>query len=142
MPNSDNSHIISCFRYRDATAAIAWLCDAFGFREHLVVPDGAGGIVHAQLTLDKAMIMVGTARDDEFGRLVGPRGNAPLEDLAGHSIYVVVSNADEHLARAVEAGAKIEADIQDQDHGGRAYTCRDLEGHVWTFGTYDPWAQT
>jgi hypothetical protein len=24
--------------------------------------------------------------------------------------------------------------------GGRDYTVRDLECHVWTFGTYDPWA--
>ena len=32
-------------------------------------------------------------------------------------------------------------DITDQDYGGRDDTCRDLEGHVWTFGTYDPWAE-
>jgi hypothetical protein len=25
-------------------------------------------------------------------------------------------------------------------HGGRDYTARDLEGDVWTFGAYDPWA--
>jgi uncharacterized glyoxalase superfamily protein PhnB len=25
------------------------------------------------------------------------------------------------------------------DYVGRDYTCRDLEGHVWTFGSYDPW---
>jgi hypothetical protein len=23
--------------------------------------------------------------------------------------------------------------------GGRDFTCRDPEGHVWTFGSYDPW---
>jgi hypothetical protein len=21
-----------------------------------------------------------------------------------------------------------------------AFTCRDLEGRLWTFGTYDPWS--
>jgi uncharacterized glyoxalase superfamily protein PhnB len=31
---------------------------------------------------------------------------------------------------------------RDRGHGGRDYVCRDLEGHVWTFGTYDPWAST
>jgi uncharacterized glyoxalase superfamily protein PhnB len=30
-------------------------------------------------------------------------------------------------------------DIVDQDYGGRGYTCRDPEGYVWSFGTYDPW---
>jgi uncharacterized glyoxalase superfamily protein PhnB len=28
------------------------------------------------------------------------------------------------------------------DYGGRAFTCRDLEGHLWNIGTYDPWATT
>jgi uncharacterized glyoxalase superfamily protein PhnB len=30
-------------------------------------------------------------------------------------------------------------DIADQDFGGRAYMCRDPEGHVWQFGSFDPW---
>jgi len=30
-------------------------------------------------------------------------------------------------------------DIEDQDYGGRGYTCLDLEGNVWSFGSYDPW---
>ena len=29
---------------------------------------------------------------------------------------------------------------RDEDYGGRDYTCRDPEGNVWSFGTYDPWA--
>jgi uncharacterized glyoxalase superfamily protein PhnB len=33
-------------------------------------------------------------------------------------------------------------DIRDMDYGGRAFTCRDLEGHLWSIGTYDPWAKT
>ncbi len=28
---------------------------------------------------------------------------------------------------------------QDQDYGGRVYTCKDFEGNVWSFGDYDPW---
>ncbi|HZF33304.1 MAG TPA: glyoxalase, partial [Candidatus Angelobacter sp.] len=28
----------------------------------------------------------------------------------------------------------------DEDYGGRGYSCRDPEGHLWNFGTYDPWA--
>jgi uncharacterized glyoxalase superfamily protein PhnB len=45
-----------------------------------------------------------------------------------------------HNARAKAAGAEIVLDLKSQDYGGRDYTCRDLEGHAWTFGTYDPWA--
>ncbi len=140
MTQPSMGSIVPCFRYRDAPTAITWLCDAFDFTEHLVVPDGDGGTAHAQLKLGNAMIMLGTARDDEFGKLVGPGGEGPIRELAGHSVYVVVPDADEHYARAVAAGAEIVIDIKDQDHSGRAYTCRDLERHVWTFGTYDPWA--
>ena len=31
-------------------------------------------------------------------------------------------------------------EIEDQDYSGRLYSCRDPEGHLWNFGTYDPWA--
>jgi uncharacterized glyoxalase superfamily protein PhnB len=37
------------------------------------------------------------------------------------------------------AGAEIVLDIKDEDYGGRGYTCKDLEGHLWSFGTYNPW---
>ena len=36
--------IIPTMRYRDAPGAIAWLCDAFGFEKHLVVPGEDGTI--------------------------------------------------------------------------------------------------
>ena len=70
--------LIPCLRYRDASAAIDWLCKAFGFKKMLVVPEGTGRIAHAELVID----------------------------------------------------------IKD---GGRGFTCRDLEEHDWTFGSYDPW---
>ena len=39
-----------------------------------------------------------------------------------------------------QAGANtIVLDIKDEDYGGRGYTCKDIEGHLWNFGTYDPW---
>ena len=28
--------------------------------------------------------------------------------------------------------------LEDTDYGSRQYSCRDLEGYEWTFGTYDP----
>ncbi|HEX7441145.1 MAG TPA: hypothetical protein VF319_13720 [Caldimonas sp.] len=40
------SSVIPALRYRDAPAAIDWLCRVFGFERHLVVPDAHGGIAH------------------------------------------------------------------------------------------------
>ena len=25
------------------------------------------------------------------------------------------------------------------EYGSREYSVRDVEGHLWSFGTYDPW---
>ena len=41
--------VIPAMQYRDAPAAIDWLCTAFGFERHLVVPGENGMIAHAQL---------------------------------------------------------------------------------------------
>ena len=60
------SMIIPTMRYRDAPKMMKWLCDAFGFQKHFVVEDGQGGLAHAQLTYADSMIMLGTARDDEY----------------------------------------------------------------------------
>ena len=60
------ANIIPSLRYEDAAAAIEWLCSAFEFEQHLVVPGEDGSIVHAQLVFGNGMIMLGSAHDDDF----------------------------------------------------------------------------
>jgi uncharacterized glyoxalase superfamily protein PhnB len=132
------STIVPCLRYLNAPAAIDWLCAAFGFERHLIVPGEGNTIAHAQLRLGDAMIMLGSVVDSEYGRLM-----KQPDEIGGaetQSPYVVVPEVDAHYVRAKAAGASIVVDIKDQDHGGRLYSCRDLEGHLWSFGSYDPWA--
>jgi uncharacterized glyoxalase superfamily protein PhnB len=45
-----------------------------------------------------------------------------------------------HYPDAPATGAEITREPLTQDYGGRDYTCKDPEGNVWTFGTYDLWA--
>ena len=129
--------IIPTLRYRDAAVAIEFLCNAFGFEKLLVVPGENGAIAHAQLTYGNGMIMLGSSRDDDFGKLQKPPGD--VGGVGTQSPYIIVADADAHYRQAVDAGAEIVVDIADQDHGGRMYSCRDPEGHLWNFGTYDPW---
>ena len=136
--NRTTSIIIPTMRYHDAPAAIEWLCRAFGFEQHLVVPGDNNTIAHAQLTFGNGMIMLGSARDDEFGKFIKPPGD--VEGVCTQSAYIIVPDADAHYARATAAGAEIIYDIKDEDYGGRGYSCRDPQGHIWNFGTYDPWA--
>lgn len=130
------ANIIPTMRYRNAPKMLEWLVEAFGFKRHAIHEDGKGGIAHAQLTLDGGMIMLSSARDDEFGQF--QKTPAALGG-ATQSPYIVVADADEIYARAKANGAKIIIPIRDEDYGGRGFTCRDPEGHLWCFGTYDPW---
>ena len=137
-PKNTVSTVIPAMRYRDANAAIEWLCKAFGFERHLVVPGENGTVAHAQLSFGNGMIMLGSAREDEFGQRVKP----PRETggIGTQSAYVIVEDADAHYAQANAAGAEIVMEVEDQDYGGRLYACLDPEGHLWSFGTYDPWS--
>jgi uncharacterized glyoxalase superfamily protein PhnB len=139
IPKDTTSTVIPCLRYRDAPAAIEWLCRVFGFEEQLVVPNEDGTIAHAQLSFGNGMIMLGSASDSVFGRLM--KLPDEIDGAETQTAYVIVSDADLVYRQAKAAGAEILLDIKDEDYGGRGFTCRDLEGHIWNFGTYDPWNQ-
>lgn len=128
--------VIPTMRYRDAPKMLEWLCKAFGFERHFVVPGENGTIAHAQLTFGNGMIMMGSARDDDWGKLVQP---TTAGSAATGAAYVVVADVDAHYARARAAGAEIVRPLANTDYGSREYAARDPEGQVWSFGTYDPW---
>ena len=124
-------------RYRDVAAASDWLCAAFGFQKHFVATSETGVVHYAQLTFDSAMFMLALVRDTALNKYM-----KQPDEIGGaetQSCYLLVSDADAHCARARSSGAEIILDIQDDDFGGRSYACRDPEGHIWSFGTYDPW---
>jgi uncharacterized glyoxalase superfamily protein PhnB len=133
------STIIPSLRYRDAPAAIDWLCAAFGFEKHVVHANADGTVAHAQLTFGNGMIMIGSvaSQDSDWGRLI--RQPDEIGGAETQSAYLVAADADAVYATAKAAGAEILVDIKDEDYGGRGFTCRDPEGHIWNFGTYDPW---
>ena len=139
-PKNTKANVIPCLRYRDAPAAIDWLCDNFGFERQLVVPGENNTITHAQLSFGNGMVMLGSAvrLDNEYGKLM-----TQPDDIGGaqtQTICVVVADADAVYERVKRVGAHIVMDIKDEDYGGRGFTCRDIENHVWSFGTYDPFA--
>jgi len=132
------STVVPTLRYCDASAAIAWLCEVFGFERHLIVPNDDGTIAHAQLSFGTGMIMLGSTTDNEFGRLI--RQPDEVDGAETQSPYVIVSDADAVYDRVKAHGGQIVIDIQDDDYGGRAFSCRDLEGHLWNVGTYNLWS--
>src|SRR5262247_3959295 len=70
LPKNTRATVIPCLRYRDAQAALEWLCRAFGFEKHLIVPGEGGTIAHAELSFGNGMIMLGSVKKSEFDRLM------------------------------------------------------------------------
>lgn len=126
--------ICPTLRYADAKAAIKQLTEAFGFTEHAVYEDEAGAVAHAELTFGNGMVMLGSkGTGSEFDKLM--EGGGPT------GVFVHVDDVDAHHSRAVEHGADVVMPPTDQDYGARDYMARDIEGNVWSFGTYAPGAE-
>jgi uncharacterized glyoxalase superfamily protein PhnB len=138
MPTSPST-VIPAHRYRNARAAIDWLCQVFGFERKAVYEGENGTIAHAELTLGNGMIMLGSQKDDEYSRSF----KTP-EEMGGvetRSVYLVVADADAAYARAVAAGGVVIRPLQETPYGSREFAVKDPEGYSWSAGTYDPWAK-
>ena len=129
--------IIPSFRYADAPRAIEFLCEAFGFEKHAVYEGANGRIDHAQLTLGPHFIMLGSTSDDKSW----PSRTPAEAGGATGGVYVVLdtdAEVDAHCTRARAAGAKIIREPESPEYGGRGYAAADIEGYLWSFGSYRP----
>jgi uncharacterized glyoxalase superfamily protein PhnB len=138
VATSARAPIIPCLTYRDAHRAIDWLCATFGFEKLAVHEADDGSIAHADLSFGSGIVMLSSVKKDtEFGRwLLQP------DEAAGRgtqTIYVVTEHVDEIHRRVQSSGAEILMKLEEKDYGGSGFSCRDLEGHIWSFGTFDPW---
>ena len=125
-------NIFPALKYDNAPAAIDWLQKAFGFEKKFVVPGDNNTVAHAELRNGAGMIMMGSGGKPDPAN---PWSNEPF------GIYVRVKDVDAHYARAKAAGAEIVRPLADTPYGAREYSARVCDGHLWSFGTYDPYAE-
>src|SRR5262249_54352807 len=116
-------------------AAIEWLCNAFGFERHWIVP-GADGVRYAQLTFGDGMVILGSVHESAFDDFMTQP--ADIGRTETQVCYLCVADSQSHSARATAAGADILLDVEEGSIGRHGYSCRDPEGHIWNLGTYDP----
>jgi uncharacterized glyoxalase superfamily protein PhnB len=103
--------------YPDGQTAVDFLTSAFGFR---VVDQtiGAAGGMHVELeTPGGGRVFLGQPPSGRLGTLT----------------FVVVDDVDAHYEAAKAAGAEITEELWDVPVGHRRYTCRDAQGHEWSF---------
>lgn len=110
--------------YEDAVAAVAFLTEAFGFRE-VDRATGAAGGTHVELEAPAGgTVYLGQP----------PNGfQNPPPAAATSQTYVIVENVDAHFERAVAVGARVTEPVTDTAFGHRRYGCSDPQGHRWYF---------
>lgn len=114
--------------YEDVGEALAWLSNAFGFRERLRFTDEDGIVNHAEMTVGPdGAIMLGHPGPDY-------RNPATLNGVTV-LIHVYVDDVDAHYAHAHARGAVIVREPADEVYGDRRYDAMDPEGHLWSFAT-------
>ncbi len=133
------STVIPSLRYKDAHRAIEWLVAAFGFEKKAVYDGPNGTVAHAELTFGNGMLMLGSASNGGGWSkyMVTP------EEIGGRQTggrCLIVADAAAVYETAKAAGAEIVGALEEMPYGGKAFSCRDLEGYFWSIGEYDPWA--
>lgn len=119
---------IPSLAYKDNRSALRWLETAFGFEPSEVLTDSEGNIMHAEMTYDDGVVMIGSEWAD------WTRSPASLGGKNTQRVHVRIERGiDEHCVRARQAGAKIVMEPADQFYGARTYIAADPEGHYWTF---------
>ena len=123
--------------YRDAAAAIQWLCDAFGFEIRLKVEGENGRIEHCELEYGDGLIMI--AQENPDAARPWKRSFRSPQSLSGattQSLMFYVDDAEAHCAKARARGARIAEELSVHDYGedywsDRSYGAFDPEGHFW-----------
>jgi PhnB protein len=114
----------------DAAAAIDFYVKAFGATEYIRMPGPDGKLIHASVEINVTMVML----NDDFPEMNGGKSMTPTS-LGGTPVTLHLQFADDVDARfkqAVDAGATVVAELEDQFWGDRYGVVRDPFGHHWS----------
>jgi PhnB protein len=114
----------------DASAAIEFYKKAFGATETVRMPGPEGGIAHAELDIGDSKVML----SDPF-----PQSSTrpPREiNASTASIFMYVPDVDATVKKAVDEGATVLMEVEDQFWGDRFGTVQDPFGHSWSIATH------
>ena len=135
---SDWPRLSVALTYRDPVAAIDWLCRALGFEVRLKIEGDAGAIVHSELVLGEALIMVGGEGAPDASPPWRRTFHSPRSTYGAitASMMLYVDDVDAHGERARGCGATIIDEPSLHDYGAeywvdRSYGLLDCEGQMW-----------
>jgi PhnB protein len=114
----------------DAAKAIEFYKRAFGAKELVKMPMPDGKIGHAELGIGDSRIMLADPMPFSTAK--------PPQQLGGTSasVFAYVEDVDEFVEKAVDAGATVTQEVEDQFWGDRFGVISDPFGHVWSIATH------
>jgi PhnB protein len=114
----------------DAAEAIEYYKKAFGAEETGRMEAPGGKIGHAELKIGDSHVML----SDPFPQA----STTPPKELGGTSasIFMYVEDVDAVVQKAVDAGATVTMEVDDQFWGDRFGSITDPFGHNWSIATH------
>ncbi len=114
----------------DAAKAIEYYTKAFGAEETVRMNGPDGKIGHAELKIGDSHIML----SDPFPQ----SSTKPPPELGGTSasIFMYVEDVDAVVQKAVDQGATVTMEVEDQFWGDRFGSITDPFGHNWSIATH------
>jgi PhnB protein len=114
----------------DAAGAIEYYKKAFGASERVRMDAPGGKIGHAELEIGDSLVML----SDPF-----PQSSTKPPNEVGaatSSVFMYVEDVDAAVKKAIDAGATIVMEPEDQFWGDRFGTIKDPYGHIWGIATH------
>jgi PhnB protein len=114
---------------KGASKAIDWYKKALGAEELYRMPGPDGRLMHAEIKIGNAVVMMTDEMPEMGGK--GPQmlGGTPV------SLMIYCEDCDVLFNRAVAAGATVRMPIEDAFWGDRWGMLTDPFGHVWSIAT-------
>src|SRR4249919_2413900 len=131
QPVPEGYHTVSAYlAVDDAARAIEYYAEAFGAKEVVRMDAPGGKIGHAELEIGDSRIML----SDPFPQA----STRPPKELGGTSasVFMYVEDVDAVVQKAVDAGATVTMEVEDQFWGDRFGSITDPFGHTWSIATH------
>jgi len=113
-----------------AAQAIEFYRDVLGAEEQVRMDGPDGKIGHAELGLGGSVVMLADSFPDMGAPTPVALGGTPV------TLMVYVADVDDVFARAIKAGAKEIAPVQDKFYGDRSGQFEDPWGHRWNVASH------
>ncbi len=127
-----SNKLFAYLSYKDAVTALDWLQDALGFEViSKQLSDDEKTVQHAELKRGDAVIMVASYDQDYDVPTLKGRST-------GGGLYIFVDEVQSIFDKAVANSATVVFPPEKTEWGTERCRLLDLEGHEWSFGTYQP----